>query len=130
MFKVALVRTFSQFNYEEPGEPLGIEALAAILRKNGIECKLFDRERDSLETVADAIIEYNPSLLGLSVLLEDNAFDALKLLFKIKRKLSVPCVVGGLFITTDFEKAKALFPSDCKLVVGEGETSLFYQSPD
>ena len=124
MFKVALVRSFSQFNYEEPGEPLGIEALAAILRKNDIECKLFDRERDSLETVANAIIEYNPSLLGLSVLLEDNAFDALKLLLKIGRKLIVPCVIGGLFITTDYVKAKALFPKDCMLVAGEGETSM------
>ena len=124
MFKVALVRTFSQFNYEEPGEPLGIEALAAMLRKNDIDFRLFDRERDSLETVADAIIEYSPSLLGLSVLLEDNAFDALKLLFKVRKRLSVPCVVGGLFVTTDYKKAKALFPSNCRLVVGEGETAI------
>jgi len=124
MFKVALVRTFSQYNYEEPGEPLGIEALAAMLRKNGIECKLFDRERESLENVANAIIEYNPSLLGLSLLLEDNSFDALKLLIKIRKKLSVPCVVGGLFVTTDHDKARAIFPGYCTLVAGEGETAI------
>jgi radical SAM superfamily enzyme YgiQ (UPF0313 family) len=124
MFKVALLRAFSQYNYEEPGEPLGIEALAAILRKNNIECRLFDREKDSLDDVTKAIVEYGPSLLGLSVLLEDNCFDALKVLLKVRRKLSVPCVVGGLFVTTDFEKARSLFPGDCKLVRGEGETEI------
>ena len=118
------MRTFSQYNYEEPGEPLGIEALAANLRKNNIACRLFDRERDSLEAVADAVIAYQPSLLGLSVLLEDNAFDACKLLLKIRRKRNTPCVVGGLFITTDYDKARALFPKDCRLVAGEGETAL------
>lgn len=124
MFRVALVRTFSQYNYEEPGEPLGIEALAAILRKNNIECKLFDREQESLEAVANAIVEYRPSLLGLSVLLEDNSFDGLKLLLKIRKKIAIPCVIGGLFVTTDYDKAQAIFPSDCKLVAGEGETAI------
>ncbi len=128
-FRVALVRTFSQFNYEEPGEPMGIEALAAILLKNNIECRLFDRERDSLDTVAQAIMDYNPSLLGLSVLLEDNAFDALKLLLKINKirinkNVQIPCVIGGLFVTTDYQKAQAIFPSHCRLVAGEGETAI------
>ena len=103
---------------------MGIEALAAILRKNGIECRLFDREMASLSSIADQIVEYDPSLLGLSVLMEDNAFDAARVLSKVRRKLDIPCIIGGLFITTCYGKACAIFPKDCKLVTGEGETAL------
>lgn len=124
MFRVALVRAFSQSEYKEPAEPLGIEALAAILLKHGIDFKLFDRELDSLETVVNAVTEYRPSLLGISVLMEENAADAMKLIMMIRKKIPVPCTVGGMFVTTGYEKARALFPGDCTLVTGEGETAL------
>jgi len=103
---------------------MGIEALAAVLLKNGIEFRLFDRETDSMDTVASQIVEYGPSLLGLSVLMEGNAHDAAKILLKVRKKLDVPCVVGGLFVTTSYGNARAIFPKDCMLVVGEGETAL------
>jgi radical SAM superfamily enzyme YgiQ (UPF0313 family) len=124
MFRVALVRAFSQSDYKEPAEPLGIEALAAILHKNGIEFRLFDRELDSLETVARAVVEYQPSLLGISVLMGENAADATRLILKVRKKITVACVIGGLFVTTCSEEAEALFPHDCELVAGEGETAL------
>ncbi|MDR1664045.1 MAG: radical SAM protein [Clostridiales bacterium] len=124
MFRVALVRAFSQSEYKEPAEPLGIEALAAILHKNNIPCRLFDREMESLDSAARAIVEYKPSLLGISALMEDNALDALRLLLKVRKSLDVPCVIGGMFVTTSYERAVALFPKDCQLVVGEGEAAL------
>ncbi|MCL2337064.1 MAG: B12-binding domain-containing radical SAM protein, partial [Firmicutes bacterium] len=123
-FRVALVRAFSRADEKELAEPLGIEALAAILRKNDIACRLFDRERDSMADIVEQIVAYNPSLLGLSVLMEDNALDAARLLLKIRQRLAVPCVIGGLFVTASYEQARAIFPKDCYLVRGEGETAL------
>lgn len=124
MFRVALVRAFSGSIYKEPAEPLGIEALAAALRQHDIECRLFDRETASLEAVASAVVEYGPSLLAVSVLMEDNAPDALRLLLKVRKSLDVPCVAGGMFVTTSCEKARAFFPGYCRLIAGEGETAL------
>ncbi|MCL2813439.1 MAG: cobalamin-dependent protein [Oscillospiraceae bacterium] len=125
MFRVSLVRTFSQSEYKEPAEPLGIEALAAYLRQHEIECRLFDREIDSFGATVDAIAGYGPALIGFSVMMEDNAGDALKMMLKIKTLLpNAVFVVGGLFVTLNFERAKALFPSYSRLVVGEGELTL------
>ena len=124
LFRAALVRPFSDAFFKEPAEPLGIEALAAVLRRNGIEFALFDRELDSFDETARAILEYKPSLLGFSVLLEDNAADAIRLLLRIREVYDVPCVIGGMFVTTCCERARALFPGDCELVAGEGETAI------
>jgi radical SAM superfamily enzyme YgiQ (UPF0313 family) len=124
-FRVALVRTFSQSDYKEPAEPLGIEALAAELRRHGIDCRLFDRELQSRDAIVAALEEYQPCLLGLSVMMEDNAADAVRLLLQTRRKLpALPCAVGGLFVTTSHARARALFPLDCNLIVGEGEIPL------
>ncbi|MDR1540442.1 MAG: radical SAM protein [Clostridiales bacterium] len=124
-FRVALVRTFSQSEYKEPAEPLGIEALAAELMHRGIDCCLFDRELHSLESESKSILDYDPSLVGLSVMMEDNAPDAMRLLLRLRRqKPTLKFVVGGLFVTASFPQARAFFPADCELVSGEGEIPL------
>jgi radical SAM superfamily enzyme YgiQ (UPF0313 family) len=56
--------------------------------------------------------------------MEDNAIDASRLLLKVREQMAVPCVIGGMFVTTGYQRARALFPADCRLVVGEGETAL------
>ena len=124
MLRVALVRALSQSPFKEPAEPLGIEALAAVLRANGIDYRLFDRELESLDTVVNAVADYQPSLLGISILMEDNTPDALRILAKVRKRHAVVCVLGGMFITTNYDKARALFPGDCRLIAGEGETAL------
>ncbi len=125
MFRVALVRAFSQSEYKEPAEPLGIEALAAYLRLHKIECQLFDREIESFYAVTDRIIEYAPTLIGFSVMMEDNVPDALKMLLRIRSlRPDTDFVAGGLFVTTNYERAQALFPAGCKLIIGEGEVPL------
>ena len=123
-FRVALIRAFSLSDFKEPAEPLGIEAIAAVLRLNGIECELFDRELTSFDETVASVIKYKPSLIGISVLMADNAPDAIKLLLKIRQEQYTPCIIGGMFITTSYEQAGALFPKDCKLVAGEGETAI------
>lgn len=124
VFRVALIRASSHSGVKESAEPLGIEAIAAVLRKNRIDCRLFDRELISFDQAVNAILEYKPSLLGFSVLLEENAPDAIRLMLRIKERTDVPCIVGGIFITTSYEQARALFPGDCKLIEGEGETAI------
>jgi radical SAM superfamily enzyme YgiQ (UPF0313 family) len=124
-FKIALIRAFSQSEYKEPSEPLGIEALAAMLFRYDFSCKLFDREKNSQDEIFSEILNYRPDVIGLSVLMDDNAVDALRIIARLRPQLPAAVfVVGGLFVTTNFEKARACFPSYCKLISGEGEIPL------
>ena len=124
-FKVALVRAFSQSDYKEPAEPLGVEALAAMLGKYGFECRVYDREMEKQDDIIADILAYRPSLVGLSVMMEDNTYDALQIIARLRPKLDgAAYVAGGLFVTTNHDKARARFPSHCQLIIGEGEVPL------
>jgi len=124
-FGVALIRAFSQSDYKEPAEPLGIEALAAMLHLYDFDFRLYDRETDSQDKVVTEILAFKPQVIGVSVMMEDNTPDALRLISRLRTGLpDAVFVAGGLFVTTNFEKARARFPSYCKLIVGEGEVPL------
>lgn len=124
-FRVALLRPKTESDYMEPAEPLGIEALAAALAGAGIPCRLFDREIDPAATVLRQILDYQPHLIGLSVMTQDNLQDALRMLLRLRAAMpGLACVVGGLYVTLNGERARAQFPADCHFLAGEGEVSL------
>jgi len=119
-------------------ESLGIQYLSSILRNNGHSTKLFfdphlfndtvaenlylSRVFDYSEILVEEIREYKPDLIGFSVLSTYYEW-AKKLSRKIKEKIDVPIVFGGIHPTS--------LPGDVMknefidfVIVGEGEYPL------
>jgi len=120
--RVALVRPLARGGQQEFQEPLGAEALAGYLRQLGWACRVFDRQLDrrlGRDTLA-ALRDYGPKWVGFSLMTEAEAPDALQPWQSLKQP-GRRCFAGGLFITTAWEQARALFPQDATLICGEGE---------
>jgi len=131
MFKIAFIY---------PGyENLGIECLSANLKKNGFEVKLFLDPIIFSESgflnykplasvfsyqsrLLRAIIDYQPDLVCFSVI-TDNYHWACDWAEKIKNKLSVPIVFGGIHATSVPEKVITQ-PFVDYVCVGEGDIAL------
>jgi len=122
--RVALVRPLARGGQQEFQEPLGAEALAGYLRRLGHDCRVFDRQLDrrlGRDTLA-AVRDYDPTWVGFSLLTAAEASDALQL-WQLLKQPGRCCFAGGLYITTAWEQARALFPADAALTRGEGEAA-------
>ena len=100
-------------------EPLGAEAICGFLRKNGVECRVFDRR---LCVNTEEISAYDPTAVGFSVMSEQNVPDALRVLQTLL-KPGRRFFAGGLWITQETIRAGALFPAGTLLISGEGENA-------
>ena len=80
--RTALIRPYSAEEKFEFQEPLGAEALCGFLRQNHQECRVFDRQLDRMlgRSTLDAVNAYDPDVIGFSLMTEDEAWDALRLL--------------------------------------------------
>ena len=123
--RVALVRPLCQGEGLEFQEPLGAEALAGYGRSLGFDCQVFDRQLDARlgRDALAAIRAYDPDYLGFSLMSAGEAPDALQL-WQLLKQPGRRCWAGGLFVTTDWARARALFPEDATLIRGEGEGAL------
>ncbi|MDR0350620.1 MAG: B12-binding domain-containing radical SAM protein [Coriobacteriales bacterium] len=66
-----------------------------------------------------------PALVGLSVMTAEDIPDALRVISRLRASYpKTRFVAGGLFVTTNPEAASRRFPSDVRLIVGEGECGL------
>ncbi len=115
--RIAIVRPLYDGGEFEFQEPCGAQAICGFILKYGYECRVFDRRLGATVSQIDA---YSPNCIGFSVMTAEDVSDALKLLL-ILRKSDRYFFAGGLFVTTEYQKAKALFPADTFLVSGEGE---------
>ena len=89
---------------------MGLTLLGSILTRNGIETRVIDysyltgiKDKVKVPSVEDAIAEFNPSVVGVSVFtyLYDESFE---LIGRVARSTDAPIIVGGPHVT--------LFPSD------------------
>lgn len=120
-------------------EIISIEALSALLKKHGHQCKLaFDRGMfddkqyftvpllakifDDRRQVIRDILEYKPDLLAFSVF-ADNFQWCLDIARKTKKDLSLPIIMGGVHPTSAPE---VCISQDCVDIIclGEGEYPL------
>ena len=119
--RIALVRPLCSYDEPEFQEPLGAEAVCGYLRERGLECRVFDRLLGV--TTAD-LAAYEPDWVGFSLLTDADVPDALRLV-QMLRAPGRRFFAGGMFVTTEPERAAALFPKDTVLICGEGEGPVY-----
>ena len=115
--RIALVRPLCCYDEPEFQEPLGAEAICGYLRERGLECRVFDR---LLGATTAGLAAFRPDWVGFSLMTDADVPDALRLV-QILRAPGRRFFAGGMFITTELERAAALFPKDTELICGEGE---------
>ncbi|MBQ7534350.1 MAG: radical SAM protein [Stomatobaculum sp.] len=121
MMKIALVRPLCSYDEPEFQEPLGAEAICGYLRERGLECRVFDRLLGV--TTAD-LAGYGPDWVGFSLMTDADIADALRLVQMLRAPMR-RFFAGGMFVTTEPERAAALFPKDTVLISGEGEGPVY-----
>lgn len=101
----------------ELAEPLGPEAICGYLRRAGVACRVFDRR---LGATVDEIQAYGPAAVGFSLMTEEDVPDALRTLMRLQAP-GRRFFAGGLLVTCEMARCRALFPSGTVLIPGEGE---------
>ena len=115
--KCAIIRPRCEGFVWECEEPLGAEAIVGFLREHGIASRLFDRR---IGASVREIRDYEPDAVGFSLMTQEDAPDALRLLQQLKTPERI-FFAGGLFVTTEPARCRALFPKSTYLIRGEGE---------
>ena len=110
--RVAIIRPLYDQEDLEFQEPCGAQAICGFLSDHGYECRVFDRR---IGKKISEIKDYDPDCVGFSVMTDGDMPDALKILLSLNNG-SRHFFAGGLFVTTDYNKAKALFPGNTFLI--------------
>lgn len=118
---------FLQPNYDAHviHPPLGLGYLAAFLEKEGHQVALFDGtlHNASIVDFIKAVDDFNPDLIGLSVLSRGHAL-AKTIIKTIKKKFKkIPLVIGGTQVTAASRLVLKDLMADFA-IVGEGEVTL------
>lgn len=103
-----------------PTCPLGLLSIASFLIAKGHTVKIFDHMVES-ENIEQAIKDFNPDIVGLSVISPMASADAVKI-SKFAKKLNIQVVWGG-HITSALPEL--VFKEGCVdyIVIGEGEVT-------
>lgn len=115
--RCAIIRPRAEGTVWELEEPLGAEAICGYLRERGIESRVFDRR---IGAKLSQIEDYAPDAAGFSIMTQEDVPDALRLLQQLKKPGRV-FFAGGLYVTGEESRCRALFPKDTALIRGEGE---------
>lgn len=103
-------------------EPLGIEYIGAICKKNGYKVKIIQQRNETVEKLCEMCLKYNPKWVGISSL--THTWDFVKKISQILKKRD-PClkiIVGGYH--SSLNPKMCLEPETIDFVViGEGETT-------
>jgi len=104
--------------------PLGLVYLATYLsEKVGLEKKnirIFDKNYSTLDDMHKEIAKFRPHIVGLTAMAV-NYTDAIKFASRIKNRLNILTLIGGVHISTLPESLKKCFDVG---VLGEGEETL------
>jgi len=115
-------------NFNSPyGINYGLASISAVLKKNGHRCKLIHFVKNveiepALSVIDKAIDEFNPGLIGFSVLTHQYNWS-FQMGQAIKRRYKIPLVIGGIHCTMDPEDVSNDRVWDY-ICVGEGELAL------
>jgi len=103
--------------------PLGILAVASVLKKNNFEVELININEKEIDQAVDYMISKKPLCIGLSVMTGIQTGHSAEMSKKIKAKSKIPIVWGGIH--------PSLLPRQCLesdyidyLIVGEGEETI------
>ena len=105
--------------------PLGIYYLASYMRSKGYEVYAIDAEAEELSVcdIIRKVEDFNPDFIGISS--TTVAFHrALEVAQEVKKKFSIPIILGGAHITSNHAHAMS-FPVFDYGVFGEGEITLY-----
>ncbi len=121
--RVALIRP--RCGDGEFQSPYGLECLQGYLRRHGHDARVFDRRLSpcTMDAFTERIVAFDPGWIGLSAMTEADMPDALRLIQRLRgngRRFAL----GGLFVTSDVKRARALCPAEVALVSGEGERAM------
>jgi len=107
--------------------PLGIQALAPVLRRHGHQVRLFDTCHPQMqaEHIAQAAEDERPDVIGLSCL-STTTYPALKNLARRLKSATpeIPLIAGGVFATMNADRILQDCPDLDFVAVGEGEELL------
>jgi anaerobic magnesium-protoporphyrin IX monomethyl ester cyclase len=125
------IRPANRSLYYDPEiqEPLGLECLAALLRRDGAQVLLLDAALDALSDVrlARRAAAFQPDAIGFSVMTAQEIESVCAIHAEGLRALGTRAVrwlAGGNFVTTETARAAALLPKRLWLVRCEGELAL------
>lgn len=100
--------------------PLGIAYIAAVLEKNGYDCRIIDANVLQLENkeVIELVLKYNPDVVCISI----NISTATSGIFLSKelKKLNKKVIMGGVHASTTVEKTLKDSGADA-VIIGESE---------
>lgn len=116
----------TNFDYESLMEPVGISVLSAIIQKAGFTTRVLEPSIRALswEQCADIIIDNNPKILAISILIDLNVKSVLCLIKKVKTiHKDIIIVVGGQAVTMNHgqDVYDELFDEVELFMVGESE---------
>lgn len=106
--------------------PIGVAYLAAFLEKNNFKTKIIEMDvgKLGLSEIPKIIEKYKPRIVGVSINSDAIYSIAVKVIKKIREKIDIPIIGGGIFPTYNTEMF--LKKSQVDIVVrGEGEKTLF-----
>lgn len=107
-------------------EHLGLESLASVLRKNGIDVKILDAQVQSftMDELVDEIINNHYRVVGFSLFhFSVNILGELCTRIKEKRE-DIHLTCGGHFVTATYDQILNRFSTLDSAVSGEGELTL------
>lgn len=131
--KILFVVPFHKFGIDkelgmnQKGPPLSIAYLQAFMKKNGIECRIFDARayRRPVQSLRDMIDTERPDLIGINIHCTTEIDDGIFIADKIKKiDTRIPVVVGGSHPSALPEETLARYDSVDLVVFGEGENTL------
>lgn len=126
--RVALVNPYPYYaagiNEATVYPPLGIAYIAAVLRSNGIACKIIDANvlELSTEEILEQIVSFNPDLVGISLSLFVVKAGK-ELCAAIKESHDSKVCFGGVYASSHYQALLRDTRADY-VIVGEGEFSL------
>ena len=123
-----LIRPLNQSLFYDPEiqEPLGLEYLAATLRKLGCSVLVLDSALDNLndKKLARRAVAFEPDVIGFSITTDrelDSVFEIYSECRNILNK-NICWLAGGNYVTTESSNALEKLPIEYHLVKYEGES--------
>lgn len=107
-------------------EHMGLAYLAANARIRGLSAAIVDAPvlgLDNLRTIG-YIRRYDPRVIGVSLLFQEGAGEAIELIRMIRRQLSCHITVGGIYPSFEYRSILRDYPEIDSVVLGEGEETL------
>ena len=115
--------------YNERSEipPLGLECIASVLLRDGIDAAIIDldvdRSKDPYDYLSRQIERYDPAIVGITAM--SNSFDSAVKVCQIVKKINpdILAVLGGIHPTVLYGKILEEYKTVDAIVRGEGEYS-------